>query len=212
LSLQELRTEIERKAQEEATGILEKAKKEAQRIITESNVKAAKLREERTEALTVELDAQQRTELAIARMDQKGELLQLQSQWVNRVFEEVGKRIAKMAENNGQDYHEVLTKLILEGILKLNGNKFIVEANSRDRKTIEQSLRTIEEKAGKIKKSKVVLQTGTQQVGSVGGVIISAEDGAQYFNNTLEARLSAATRNLGGEVYKMLFGAGETNE
>lgn len=209
MSLQELRTEIERKAQEEATGILENAKQEAQKIIAEADAKAANLRDERTRAVTEELDAQQRAELAIARMSQKGELLRLKSQWVKRVFEEVEKRTAEMAGNNGPEYHELLTNLILEGIMKIAGNNFIVEANSRDKKTIEQSLRTVTEKAGKIKNSKVVLQTGTLQAGTVGGVVISTEDGTQYFNNILEARLSAAARNLGGEVYRMLFGAGE---
>lgn len=211
MSLQKLLTEIEQKAQEEATGILENAKQEAQKIIAEANTKATNLRDERTKALMAELDAQQRAELAITRMEQRGEILRLKSKYVNRAFGEAGKRIAEMAENNERQYRELLAHLILEGIRRLSGDKFIVEANSRDKKTIEQALRTIAEKAGKIKKSEIVLQTGILQAGTLGGVVVSTQDGSQCFNNTLEARLSAA-RNLGGEVYRILFGAGETDE
>ena len=212
MSLQELWTEIERNAEEEVSRILENARREAQKVVAEASAKADAIRDEGTKALTRELDAQERAELAIARMDRNGEFLRLKSEWVNRVFEEAGKRIAEMAENNRPEYHELLSNLTLEGITKTNGNKFTVEANSRDKKTIEHALRTIAKRAGKIKNGKVVLKTETLQTTTLGGVVVSTETKAQYFNNLLEARLSAATRNLGGEAYKMLFGTGETNE
>jgi len=212
LSLQELWTEISKNAEEEVSRILENARREAQKVVAEANAKSDAIRDERTKALTRELDAQERAELAIARMYWNGELLRLKSEWVSRVFEEAGKRIAQMAENNRSEYHELLSNLTLEGIAKTNGNKFTVEANSRDKKTIEHALRAIAKRAGKIKSGKVVLKAETLQTTTLGGVVVSTENRAQYFNNLLEARLSAAARSLGGEAYKMLFGTGETNE
>jgi vacuolar-type H+-ATPase subunit E/Vma4 len=212
LSLQELQAEIERKADDEASGILKTAKQEAQKTVAEASAKAEGLREERTKALKKELDARERAELAVARMDRKGELLRVKSRWANRVFEEVERRIAEMAKNSGRKYHEHLGDLILEGIAQMNGNKFIVETNSRDKEAVSKVLSTIAERAGKIKNSKVVLQPGILQTRTVGGVVVSTEDRVQYFNNTLEARLSAASRNLEGTVYRMLFEAGETSE
>jgi vacuolar-type H+-ATPase subunit E/Vma4 len=212
LSLQELQTEIERKAEEEVSRILETAKQEAQEIVAEASAKAASLREERTKALERELDARERAELAIARMDQKGELLRMKSEWTKRVFEEVEGRIAKMAENGGREYYELLSNLILEGITQMNGNKFIVETNSRDKEAISDVLGTVAERARKIRNGKVVLQIGTLQTRTLGGVVVSTEDRVQYFNNTLEARLSAASRNLEGAISRMLFGAAERNE
>lgn len=212
MSLRELQTEIERKAEEEASRILESAKQEAQKIVAESSAKAASLREERTKALERELDARERAELAIARMDRKGELLRVRSGWGKRVFEEVERRIAEMAENGGQEYHELLSNLVLEGITEMNGDKFIVETNMRDKKAISDVLGTIAERAGKIKNGKVVLQIGTLQTRTLGGVVVSTEDRVQYFNNTLEARLSAASGNLEGTIRRMLSGGCETNE
>jgi len=207
LSLQELQSEIERKAEEEASKILEAAKQEAERIVGEATAKAASLREERTKALKKELDAREKAELAISRMDRKGDLLRAKSGWAERVFEAAEKRIGKIAETGGPEYHELLSTLILEGITELNGSKFLVETTSRDKEAISKALGTITERASKIKKSKVVLQVWVLQTRTLGGVVVSTEDRVQYFNNTLEARLLAASRKLEGEIRTMLFGS-----
>jgi len=212
LSLQKLQAEIERKAEGEASRVLEDAKEEAQKVIAEANVRAASAREERTKALERELDGRERAELAIARMDGKGELLRVKSEWSRRVFEEAQKRIARMAENGGQEYNELLGNLVLEGITAMKGTKFIIETNSRDKEAISHVLETVAERAYKIKNEKVAFQIGTIQTSTLGGVVVSTEDRVQYFNNTLEARLSTASQNLEGVIRKILFGADETNE
>ena len=209
MSLQALQSEIERKAQEEASSILETARAEAEKIVAEATAKAANLRDERTKALRREMDAKEKAELAITRMDRKGDLLRVESIWTNRVFEEVAKRITKLAEDGGMEYNELLANLTLEGISKMNGSKFIVETAPRDREAISKLLGTITERAGKLKKDKVTLQLGTLQTKTLGGVVVSTEDRVQYFNNTLEARLDAASRKLEGAIRQILFGPGD---
>jgi vacuolar-type H+-ATPase subunit E/Vma4 len=208
LSFQELQAEIDRKAEEEASRILEAAKKEAEKIVTEASARAANLRENRTKALERQLDTQERAELAVARMNGKGELLRVKAGWTKRVFEEVEKRIVKIAEEGGPEYHELLSNLILEGITEMNGSKFIIETDSRDKEAISKTLGIITERAGKIKNGKVVLQIGMLQTSTLGGVVVSTEDRIQYFNNTLEARLAAASRKLEGTIRQILVGPG----
>jgi V/A-type H+-transporting ATPase subunit E len=212
LSLQKLQAEIESKAEDEASKILEDANQEAQKVVAEANARAASLREERTKTIERELDARERADLAIARMKRKGELLRVKSEWSKRVFEEAQKRIAEMAENGGQIYNELLSNLILEGITAMNGTKFIVEANSRDKEALSHVLGTVAKRANKIKNDTVLLQIGTLETKTLGGVVVSTEDRVQYFNNTLDARLSVASQNLEGVIRKILFGAGETDE
>jgi len=209
LSILELKSEIEGKAEEEASRILQEAKVEAERMISEANARAESLKDERTKALIRELETEGRAELAIARMNKKGELLRVKSEWANRVFEESGKRIGQIAEKGTAEYRELLGKLVLEGIAKIKGNEFIVEANSRDVELIRKELRTIMETAAKIKNEKVEVRTRAFGAASLGGVVVTTKDMAQYYNNTLEARLSVARQNLGGEVYKILFKGGE---
>lgn len=212
MSLQALQSEIERKAQEEASNILETARAEAQKIVAEAVAKAANLRNERTKALRMEVDAKEKSELAIARMDRKGDLLRVKSRWTNRVFEEVEKRITKMAENGGREYNELLANFTLEGISKMKGTKFIVETSLRDKEAFSKLLGTITERASKLKSGMITLQLETLQTKTLGGVVVSGEDRVQYFNNTLEARLAIASRKLEGTIRQILFGPGDANE
>jgi vacuolar-type H+-ATPase subunit E/Vma4 len=212
LSVLELNTEIEKKATEEAFRILEDAREEAEKIIAEANAKTESLRNEKTKTLTRALDTEERAELAVARMDRKGEILQAKSDWANRVFEEAGKRLAETSAKGSAEYHEFLGKLILEGIAKMRGNRFIVEANSRDVEAIRREIKAISEKATKMKNERIDLQLKTQPTISLGGIIVSTEDKTQYYNSTLEARLSHAQQNLTGEVHKIIFKTGEQIE
>jgi vacuolar-type H+-ATPase subunit E/Vma4 len=212
LSIQALSTEIEKKAEEEASRILATAHEEAQKVSAEANAKVASLREERTKALLRELDAQERAELAVARMARRGDVLRTKSEWTNRVIEETEKRITKMADSGGREYHELLANLTVDAITKMNGDKFIVEMTKRDKTAISNLLETITDRASKIRSSAVTLQLGNLQTKSIGGIVVSREDGVQYFNNTLEARLSAASRQLEATIRQILFPAGETSE
>jgi vacuolar-type H+-ATPase subunit E/Vma4 len=210
LSLVELKGEIDKKAQEEIAKILENAKGEADKLISEATTRAEALRDQRMKALQRELDSQEKAELATSRMAQKGELLSLKSKWANRVFQEAEKRISEIADKSGQGYEELLKQLVIEGITSLNGDRFLIETNPRDLKTITKQLSTITDKASKLRNSKVILETAVASTPILGGAIVSKVDGTQYYNNTIEARLSMTTRNLAGRVYEMLFGGGET--
>jgi vacuolar-type H+-ATPase subunit E/Vma4 len=212
LSIQALEAEIERKAEQEASSIRATAEAEAQKIVDEAAAKGAGLRDERLKALQREINAQEKAELAVARMGRKGDLLRVKSKWAERVIEEAEKRITKMADSGGQEYHELLANLTIDGITKMNGNKFTVEVTPRDNGAISSLLETITARASKLKDDKVAIQLGTLKTKSLGGVVVSTEDGVQYFNNTLEARLSAASRQLEATIHEILFPAGETNE
>lgn len=206
MSLLELRTEIERRTQEEVSKIIEEGKREAEKISAEAQAKARALRDERVKALARELDEQERAELATTRMDLKGKLLEFKFEWCKRVFEEAEKRVSQIAKGGGQEYRELLSKLTLEGISRLRGSQFVVEVNPRDVEAIRKNLKAIQQKASKIKNKEVALRIGSLSATTLGGIIVTTEDRTQSYNNTLEARISAATRNLVGETYRILFG------
>lgn len=208
MSVLELKDEIQRRADEEAARILEDARKEAEKLVAEARSKVESIREEKTRNLMRVLETEERAELAISRMDQKGEILKAKSQWSNRVFEEAGKRLADMAEKGGSDYRELLSKLILEAIMKIKDKKFVAEVNSKDVDAIKRESKSILDKAAKMKNERIELEIKTLTT-SMGGVIISTEDKTRYYNNTLEARLSNARQNLAGEIYKIMFKGGE---
>jgi vacuolar-type H+-ATPase subunit E/Vma4 len=212
LSLLELQAEIDKKTEDQISRILDEARQEAEKVVAEANVRAEILKDERGKALMKEFDAEGRAQLAISRMDRKGELLLLKREWAQRAFGEAEKRIAGMAEKSGLEYRELLGKLILEGVAKMKGSRFIVEANSRDLQLIKKEMANISVKAAAIKRDKVELETRLIPKSGLGGAVISTEDSAQNYNNTLEARLAAVTQNFAGEVHKVLFAVGNQSE
>ena len=209
MSIVQLKTEINKQAQEEISKITESAKAEAEKILTEASAKAEALRVGKTKALERELDAQEKTELATSRMDRKAEVLRLKSGLCDKVFEEAKKRIAQNAKDSGQEYRELLSKLTLEGIAALNGKRFVVQANPADVETIRKEFKTIQEKAAMTKNDDVVLRIEALAGVTLGGVIVSLEDGTRSFNNLLQARFAAGRRDLTAEVYGILFGGEE---
>jgi vacuolar-type H+-ATPase subunit E/Vma4 len=212
LSLLGIRSEIYKKTEEEISKIIENAKHEAEDLIAQANATADTIRKERTSALAKELDEEERTQLAILRMNLRGETLRLKQKWSNRVLEQAEGRIKQLVEKDGAEYREFLHKLVLEGIANLKGNRYVVEANSRDQEIIAKDLRIISEKATMIKKEQVQLQTRLISKTGLGGVVIYTEDGTQQYDNTLDARLYAASQNLAGQINKILFGTGESSE
>ncbi|HUK27526.1 MAG TPA: V-type ATP synthase subunit E family protein [Candidatus Acidoferrales bacterium] len=204
-----LQIEIDKKGEEQVSKIIGDAKEEARGIIEEANSRASALKVERTKSLTNELNAKEVSELSALRMKEKAEILRLRHEWMNRSFEEAEKRIALIAEKGAREYQQLLAALILEGVSKLKGNKFVVGANSRDLKLIKDQLTAITENASQFK-NEIHLDLQPSEVGR-GGVVVSTVDGRQYYNNTLDARLAATRQNFAGEVNRILFGE-TTNE
>jgi vacuolar-type H+-ATPase subunit E/Vma4 len=201
-----LQAEIDKKGEEEISKIIETAKNEAEKVIVEANARAHALKVERTKTLMRELDAKEKAELAVLRMSRRGEILRIRHELTNRAFNEAERRITAIAEKGGLDYRQLLSDLILQGVSKLKGNKFVVKTNSRDREIIKKDLTAILEEAAKIKNTKVQLELQPLSRTVLGGVILSTDEGTQHYNNTLEARLSATTQNLAGEIHRILQG------
>jgi len=212
LSLSAIKSEIDQKTEHEISKIVENAKHEAESLIAQANERAEAIRRERSKALEKEFDEEERSQLAILRMSLRGDMLRLKQKSSSLVVERAEERIKQLAEKDGPEYREVLRKLVLEGAARLKGNRFIVEANPRDQKMITEDLRIISEKATKTKKEQVHLQTRQTPKIGLGGVVVYAEDGTQQYDNTLDARLMAASHDLAGQINKVLFGTGESDE
>jgi len=90
----------------------------------------------------------------------------------------------------------------------MKGSKFTIQADSKTADLIKKNLKTISRMISDSKKAEVDLQMDVNPTASV-GVIIQSADRRQYYNNTLEARLSDVRRRLSGELYSLLFSEGE---
>ncbi len=204
MSIAEIKSHIEKETELEVQDILQKAEIEAKTIIEDATKKAATIREEQRQRRILENLARERSELAILRISQKAKTSQTKAEWLDRAFQEAQKRINELArETNSPANKELLTGLVVEGVTKMKGSKFVIQSNQATsdllKKTLREISRAISETKGDVE-LQILSDQNTPQ-----GVIIQSADRLEYYNNTLESRLSAAKQRLRGEIYDLLF-------
>ncbi len=205
MSILQIRSHIEKETESEVQDILQKAQAEARTIIEDAKKKAAALVEEHKQKQAMENLSRERSELAILRMNQKGELTKVKAEWLDRIFNEARKRLDVLAEEaDSPAYRDFLTSLVVEGTTKMKGSTFTIQSNPQASELLRKNLKAITKRITEEKGEEVELQIESQP-DFPPGVIIHSYDKHQYYNNTLDARLTGARQSLSGELYSLLF-------
>ncbi|MEM4250848.1 MAG: V-type ATP synthase subunit E family protein [Candidatus Bathyarchaeia archaeon] len=205
MGITEMRSQIEKETEREIQEIIQKAEAEAKAIIEEAERKAEELLRDEKKRRTAELLARRRAEIAILRMNQRTELMKVKAQWLERAFEEAERRLAEKARGTNSDsFRRFITGLIVEGAAKIKGSKIFIQSDGVTASFLKKNKRSIEEAISNAKQENVEIHLEIVPDMPV-GVIIRSADKRQYFNNTLEARLSETRKSLSGEIYSLLF-------
>jgi vacuolar-type H+-ATPase subunit E/Vma4 len=198
-------TYIEKQTKSEIEDIHRKAENEANQIVEESKKKAQAIIEEQKHKMIHEKLTRERSALAIFRMKQNAELMKTKSEWLGRAFDEAQKKLFELfKDTNSLTYKSFLNDIIIEGIVSMKGSKFIIQSSQETNDLLKKNSVAITKSASKVKGAIIDLKF-EQNPGIRIGVIIQSDDKRQYYNNTLEARLTGARESLGGEVYTLLF-------
>jgi vacuolar-type H+-ATPase subunit E/Vma4 len=205
LSITNFVSHIEKETKSEIEEIQHKAESEAKQIVEESKKKAQTIIEEQKHKITQEKLTKERSELAILRMKQNTELVKTKSEWLDRAFDEAKKKLLEVLKNtNSPTYKKFLSDLVVEGIVNMKGSKFIIQSNQKTNDILKKNSTTITKSASKAKGENIDLKFEQKPDIRI-GVIIQSDDKHQYYNNTLEARLTATRESFGGDVYTLLF-------
>jgi V/A-type H+-transporting ATPase subunit E len=113
---------------------------------------------------------------------------------VTGVFAEAVRRLSGLSPSK---YEEALTRLLEEGV-KVMGSKASVSCNAKDKKTVSSVLR-------KLNKGETKLTLAHDDVETIGGVVLSSNDGTVSFDNTFEARLERMRQDLRKDVAGLLM-------
>jgi vacuolar-type H+-ATPase subunit E/Vma4 len=209
LSTSDLKSYIEKGTSSEIEEIFRKADSEAKNIVEDSKQKATALLKEQEQKIVQENLAKKRSELAILRMNQKSELVRVKSNWFDRAFQDAEKKLKELIEEPASSgYKKFLTNIVVEGVSKMKGSKFIIQSDRKTNDLLKKNNITISKEISKTKGKNIELQFEQNPNISL-GVIIHSEDKRQYFNNTLDARLAGVRERLGGQVYTLLFKGGD---
>lgn len=198
-------THIEKETKSEIEEIQHKAVNEANQIVEESKKKAQTIIEEQKHKMTQEKLTRERSELAILRMKQNTELVKTKSEWLDSAFDEAQKKLFELLKDtNSLTYKKFLNNIVVEGIVSVKGSKFIIQSNQKTNDLLKKNSATIIKSASKAKGENIDLKFEQNPDIRI-GVIIQSDDERQYYNNTLEARLTGTRESFGGDVYTLLF-------
>jgi len=205
LSITNFVTHIEKETKSEIEEIQRKSENEANQIVEESKKKAQAIIEEQKHKMAQEKLTRERSELAILRMKQNTELVKTKSEWLDRAFDEAQKKLFELLKDtNSPTYKKFLNDIVVEGIVSMKGSKFIIQSNQKTNDLLRKNSTTITKSASKAKGENIDLKFEQNPDIRI-GVIIQSDDKRQYYNNTLEARLTATRESYGGDVYTLLF-------
>jgi vacuolar-type H+-ATPase subunit E/Vma4 len=176
------RDELLAKTDSEVKLILENAEKEAKRIQDETdrqimNIVASVLRGVRDRIIGG-------TEL-----ESRKSYMKIRQEVLQSIYKDVKDKLGTLA-NNKALYHNILIKLIVEGMKNIGGSDFIVSANDRDLAEIKKNKKNLESDIQKAYDAKISIKLDNTPIASIGGVIVSSTDGKRVYYNTFDGRIS----------------------
>jgi vacuolar-type H+-ATPase subunit E/Vma4 len=177
-------------AEQEKKKILEEADSYRQNIIKKAQEEAENLLAQAEQELQAKAQLEiERAQSALS-LKEQSEMLQVKSQWLERVYQEVRNRLIQMRQD--PKYPLILESLLAE-VLKEN-EELVLAVNPKDLEFFEQ----YRERTG--------LNVPASSDPAIDlGVLAATKDGKVKIYNTLTDRLERAWLNLRGKVAQILW-------
>lgn len=138
-------------------------------------------------------DTLRRQIISTAELESRNAQLRALEEIVNDVFTMAMDNLSKLDRGR---YESALERLIKEGI-SIIGKSAVVACNARDRKIVSSIIKRLN--GGQVK-----ISLDDKQIETIGGVILTSEDGTVRFDNTFEARLERFKPMLRKEIAAIL--------
>lgn len=197
-SVFEKRNDIISRANKEAKHILQNAEQECLQIKKQAHERVAQLQELTTQTLRDHIVGE-------ATLEGRRILIQEREKALSLLYQRVSDRLQEIAEHKIEsiNFNHILTKLVIEAILAIAGDNFIVYTNARDREYLRNNLTQITKQV-EPKLGNVTLQLHNKPIVTMGGVIVKNREGTKIFYNTLESRLETTRKRSEAVVAKIL--------
>lgn len=199
---------IEQEANEKAEEIDAKAEEEFNiekgRLVQQQRLKIMEYYERKEKQVELLKKIQSSNMLNQARL----RALKVREDHVRNVLEEARRRLGEVTRNPSK-YAEILSSLIVQGLLQLLETNVLVRVREADQKIVESILDSVAAKYKDTTGKEVIMKVDTESFlppDITGGVELQAQKGRIKIANTLEARLDLIAQQLVPEIRGALFG------
>ena len=198
----ELEAGLIEKAVEERNAILEKAEARAERILENAKQEEARIRNDTERHLRTivgsELRAVHDRIVGRANLDGRKKIMEAKMGILDDVFNFAREKLEAMAKEGGEDYQEVVKKLVSEAAEAMGEDELIVSCNKADQVFLKKTLSDLS------KELDASFKLDSKAVETMGGVIVKNPKATKVYYNTLEGRLIKVRQSKASEVAEKL--------
>ena len=198
----ELEAGLIEKAVEERNAILEKAEARAERILENARQEEARIRNDTERHLRTivgsELRAVHDRIVGRANLDGRKKIMEAKMGILDDVFNFAREKLEEMAKEGGEDYQEVVKKLVSEAAEAMGEDELIVSCNKADQVFLKKTLSDLS------KELDASFKLDSKPVETMGGVIVKNPKATKVYYNTLEGRLIKVRQSKASEVAEKL--------
>ena len=202
MSSMELEARLIERAVEERDALLAEAKARADRILEKARQEEARIRKDTERHLRTivgsELRAVHDRIVGRANLDGRKKIMEAKMEILDDVFNSAREKLEAMAKEGGEDYQEVVKKLIYEAAEAIGEDELIVSSNEADQGFLKKTLPELSKELG------VSLKLDSKPIDTMGGVIVKNLDATKVYYNTLEGRLLKVRQSKASEVAEKL--------
>ena len=200
--IKKIESKIMSEAEEKAKLILKDAEKSRKDLVEEKRKEGEREAERITRAGTEEADSLKMQKVAEARLKAKQMIIASREELINETLEKAKEKLLELTASRG--YEKALQKMIEEGGIGLGGGELEVILPGKGAKTT-LDLNTIAKQVEKANGKPTTFKIAQEKSKSTGGAIIRKADGSIAIDNTFEARIDRAMRDIRIQIAKLLF-------
>lgn len=198
----ELEAGLIEKAVEERNTIIAKAEARAERILENAKQEEARIRDDTERHLRTivgsELRAVHDRIVGRANLDGRKKVMEAKMELLDKVFDSAEKRLEAMAKKGGEDYQEVVKKLISEAAEAIGEDELVVSSSKADHGFLKKTLSELSGELG------VNFKLDSKPIDAMGGVVVRNPKATKVYYNTLDGRLTKVRQSKDSEVAEKL--------
>lgn len=190
MGLEEMLNTIRADTEAQYLRTISDAKAEAEKIIAEAKQRSQAIEDQKRIQSQKELQEEKLRSIASARLEAKRKLLAAKEEVLRKYEDEALNYLKEFARS--PSYKDFLLKMVDDGVTKIGAGS-LVQVNDSDKKLLENS------RPGDF-------QVSEKTINTIGGAIISAQDGKRRVDNTLESIFEDRKDELTLRLSEQIFG------
>jgi vacuolar-type H+-ATPase subunit E/Vma4 len=186
-----LKTALHQEIEREAENILESARGEGERLLEDARFRREKMIREAKIKLEKDLEIRCRRALSKSRLEGRNALLEVKRREVDRVFEEVRRKLLDLPDKDSEGYGKILSALFRAGRETLPEGPLRIRSGKTEAELLGRAL--------KREDVEFVIEDG------LAGIILETADGRVRCDDSLDPLLNRIRTEREAEIEKILF-------